>query len=205
MTIAQVLQHQQAMIRGGARSTAAGRYQFMSYTLPEYAKKAGFDFNTTLFNAATQDTLADILIREKGYDAYKAGRISREQFLANLSRAWAGLPNPSTGASFYSKDGLNKSNISVASALDRIGQARTGGIFSGPSTGYLAMLHGDEAIIPASDGASAQQYRSMFGGGSKAEKEIADILDMLYEKVETMIDLSERTGQIQTQMRMYSA
>jgi muramidase (phage lysozyme) len=190
MTIAQVLQYQQDMIRRGAKSTAAGRYQFMSYTLPEYAKKAGFDFNTTLFNAATQDTLADILIREKGYDAFKGGKMSREKFLNNLSMAWAGLPSPAKGGrSYYGGDGLNKSHMSLDKAFAAIGQAKTGGIFSGPSTGYLTMLHGDEMVIPANDTITKQNLQNTVLNNSEDDEVMIAFFQMMNEQVEKIIDM----------------
>jgi muramidase (phage lysozyme)/uncharacterized protein YdbL (DUF1318 family) len=190
MTINEVLKHQDGMLRRGSKSTAAGRYQFMSYTLPEYARKAKLDFGTTKFDERTQDQLADILIREKGYDRYKKGQITDRQFLTNLSKAWAGLPNPEKGGrSNYAGDGLNASHMKVNKALAQIGQARTGGIFSGPSTGYLAELHGDEAVIPANDGASKQQFQTLMSSGAVNE-DVSKIFEMMSKKINTMITIA---------------
>jgi muramidase (phage lysozyme) len=189
MTITQVLEHQANMLKRGMKSTAAGKYQFMSYTLPEYARKAKFDFKTTLFNESTQDALADILIREKGYDKYKSGQITDRQFLANLSKAWAGLPNPEKGGkSNYAGDGLNAAHLPVQRALAKIGQARTGGIFSGPSTGYLAVLHGNEAVIPTNDGMSKQQFQDSLGGDGTAD--VAKMFEMMSKKINSMISIA---------------
>lgn len=193
MTINEVLKHQAGMIQRGAKSTAAGRYQFMSYTLPEYARKAKFDFGTTKFDERTQDALADILIREKGYDRYKKGQITDKQFLANLSKAWAGLPNPEKGGrSNYAGDGLNASHMKVENALGQIRQARTGGIFSGPSTGYLAELHGDEAVIPANDGMAKQQIQNALSGdtGGKSGEDMSKIFKMMTQKINSMISIA---------------
>ena len=201
MTIAEVMKFQQDMLRRGAKSTAIGKYQFMSYTLPEYVRKAGLDPNNTRFDSVTQDLLADILIREKGYDSYKSGRISAEQFLENLSRAWAGLPSPSKGGrSYYAKDGLNKSNVDLNGALARIRQARTGGIFRGPSTGYLAELHGDEIVIPANDTITKQNLQNTVLS-SDSDEMILNLFTLLDERVDDMIDLVSDTNSMQ---RMYS-
>lgn len=202
MTLAQVLQHQYNMVKAGARSSAAGKYQFMPDSLREYARKLNMDLNSTIFDATTQDALADILIREKGYDSYKSGKITAEQFLERLSMAWAGLPSPSKGgASYYGKDGLNRSHISLQSALAQIGQARTGGIFSGPSTGYLAMLHGNEAVIPANDGSSALNFTESFGGSD--ETEIINVFSMITNKIDKMISLNRNQISVQTKFAAY--
>jgi muramidase (phage lysozyme) len=201
MTIAQVLRHQQQMINKGAKSTAAGKYQFIMGSLREYAGKLNMDINSTIFNTATQDALADVLIKEKGYDLYKSGKITSEQFLDRLSRAWAGLPSPSKGGqSFYSGDGLNKSHISIQKALDQIGQARTGGIFSGPSTGYLAMLHGDEAVIPANPGSSALEFSTSMGND---EAELVNVFSMITNKVDRMISLNRDIISTQRKFAVY--
>lgn len=197
MTLAQVIQHQRKMVAGGARSSAAGRYQFMPDSLAEYAAKLKLDLNSAVFNPATQDALADVLIREKGYESFKSGKITATQFLNNLSRAWAGLPSPEKGGrSFYAKDGLNRSHMSTESALARIGQAKTGGIFSGPSTGYLAMLHGDEMIIPANDGSSRLQFDGVTGG-AQSDDMVQSILLMMSKKVDKMIGLTQREISVQ--------
>ena len=202
MTLAQVLQHQYNMVKAGARSSAAGKYQFMPDSLREYARKLNMDLNSTIFDSTTQDALADILIREKGYDSYKSGKITAEQFLERLSMAWAGLPSPSKGgASYYGKDGLNRSHISMKDALAQIGQARTGGIFSGPSTGYLAMLHGNEAVIPANDGSSALNFTESFG--SSDETEIINVFSMITNKIDKMISLNRNQISVQTKFAAY--
>jgi muramidase (phage lysozyme) len=202
MTIAEVMKFQQDMLRRGAKSTAIGKYQFMSYTLPEYVKKAGLDPNNTRFDSVTQDLLADILIRERGYDSYKSGKISAEQFLENLSRAWAGLPSPSKGGrSYYAKDGLNRSNVDLNGALARIRQARTGGIFRGPSTGYLAELHGDEIVIPANDTITKQNLQNTVLPSESDDEMMLQLFTLLDARVEDMIDLISDSNSMK---RMYS-
>jgi muramidase (phage lysozyme) len=202
MTIAQVLDYQLGMKKQGARSTAAGRYQFMDYTLPEYVRKARLNMDTTMFDPSHQDLLADILIREKGYDRYKRGQITATQFLNNLSMAWAGLPSPAKGgASYYGGDGLNRSHMSLDKALAKIGQARTGGIFKGPSTGYLTMLHGDEIVIPANDTITKQNLEDNLSGGETGDDIVMDLFMMLDNRVEKMIDL---VTDLNHEQKMYS-
>lgn len=201
MTLAQVLQYQSKMKAERKGSGAAGKYQFMDFTLKEYAAKLNMDLNSTMFNSATQDMLGDALIRTKGYDQYKSGKITAEQFLENLSRAWAGLPSPSKGgSSFYSGVGNNKSHISIQRALEQIHQSRTGGIFSGPSTGYLAMLHGDEAVIPANPGSSALEFSTSMDND---EAEMVNVFSMITNKVDRMISLNRDIISTQRKFAVY--
>ena len=201
MTLAQVLQYQSKMRSERKGSGAAGKYQFMDFTLKEYAAKLNMDLNSTMFNSATQDVLGDALIRAKGYDQYKSGKITAEQFLENLSRAWAGLPSPSKGgSSFYTGVGNNKAHIPIQRALEQIHQSRTGGIFSGPSTGYLAMLHGDEAVIPANPGSSALEFSTSMGNN---ETELVNVFSMMTNKVDRMISLTRNTISIQRKFAVY--
>jgi hypothetical protein len=158
--------------------------------------------DTTMFDPSHQDLLADILIREKGYDRYKRGQISATQFLNNLSMAWAGLPSPEKGGrSYYGGDGLNRSHMSLDRALAKIGQARTGGIFKGPSTGYLTMLHGDEIVIPANDTITKQNLEDNLSGGEDGDDVVMDLFMMLDNRVEKMIDL---VTDLNHEQKMYS-
>ena len=69
-------------------------------------------------------------------------------------------------------------------------QARTGGIFRGPSTGYQVELHGDEAVIPMNDGVSKQAMNnSVFNQDSTTIKMVADALDNMNAKFDEIIDL----------------
>jgi hypothetical protein len=68
-------------------------------------------------------------------------------------------------------------------------QARTGGIFRGPSTGYLAELHGDEAVIPVNDGMAKQQLGNLLGGNVGSE-DASKIFKMMTQKINTMISIA---------------
>ena len=54
----------------------------------------------TLFSPALQDRLASLLIAEAGWHDFAAGTLSREAFMTNLAKIWAGLPTAS-GRSYY--------------------------------------------------------------------------------------------------------
>ncbi len=114
MTIQEVLDHQDKRKKAGAKSTAVGKYQFINKTLAELVKRNPKDFpKDRMFDKATQDELASILLKRRGYDKFKAGKITRDEFVKNLSKEWASLPNPSTGKSYYDGDGLNHSLMST--------------------------------------------------------------------------------------------
>ena len=77
--------------------------------------------------------------------------MTKEEFLTNLSKEWAGLPSNASGASYYAGVGNNKAGLGWDQAL---GSFANGGISSGPLGGYQAMLHGTEAVVPLPNGRS---------------------------------------------------
>ena len=106
MTIADVMKHQDTMKthQKGNRlvSTAVGRYQMLQGTLGEEAKKAGIDINSTNFTPEIQDKLImNRLKRMRGYDKWKAGTLSTDDFKRNLSKEFASVQNPHTGKGWY--------------------------------------------------------------------------------------------------------
>jgi len=80
--------------------------------------------------------------------------------------------------------------------------ARTGGIFNGPSTGYLIELHGREQvmIIPDNDGNSNMLYGKK---QKQSDKLLANLISMIDTNVDEMIDLMN--DKISLQERMKSA
>lgn len=117
MSIKEVLDLQRNMIKSGRESTAVGRYQFIRSTLYGLVTSMGLDLNTK-FDEKTQDQLAiETMRRSCSLDRWIAGSISDTVFLGKLSRIWAGLPNPATGASFYAGVGSNKAGASTATVL----------------------------------------------------------------------------------------
>ena len=201
MTISQVQQYQRQLISQG-QGSAAGKYQYIYPTLKELIPKLGLDPDATKFNKSTQDAFADYSIKMRGYDRYKSGKITNTEFLNNLSKEWAGLPSPERGgSSYYGGVANNASHIDINTALQKIGQARTGGIFKGPSTGYLAMLHGDEAVIPANDGSSSLNFMTSMNDDD--DTEITNIFSMITEKVDEMIDLNKDMISIQNKFSAY--
>lgn len=91
---------------------AIGRYQFIPKTLARLVDILGIGASAT-FSPALQDRLADVLLREAGLQDLKRGDMSRQAFMKNLAKIWAGLPMEN-GRSYYHGYAGNKASISWA-------------------------------------------------------------------------------------------
>lgn len=101
MTISEVYSYQRDLVNNGAMSSAVGRYQFVNSTLKQTVNALGYNPNTTKFTPAVQDALATHQLERRGFSKYLSGDISQTDFMTNLSKEWASLPNPATGQSYY--------------------------------------------------------------------------------------------------------
>jgi len=102
MSIREVLAWQDS-IDASSRSEAAGRYQIMEDTLRELVIAKGIDQNRR-FDGATQDELAVLLLKRRGWDTSRTDYVKIGNSIAH---EWAALPLCSgikTGKSAY--DGL---------------------------------------------------------------------------------------------------
>lgn len=125
MTIGEVLAWQDR-IDPRYSSEAAGRYQIIEDTLRGLYLEAGLTADD-LFDADNQDRLAVQLLRRRGLDDYRAGRISVEKFANSLAKEWASLPcvsGPKKGRSFYSGDGLNRALVAVEPFMEAVRAVR---------------------------------------------------------------------------------
>lgn len=95
---------------------AIGRYQFIPSTLASLVNRANLSTGTR-FTPRTQDKLAHILLQDAGLARFMSGRLSRERFMNNLAKIWAGLPL-SSGKSAYHGYAGNKATI-TRSFFDR--------------------------------------------------------------------------------------
>lgn len=111
-TIGELLAAQQASRVAGAKSTAVGKYQFIYKTLKALAAKLG-THPSVKFTPEMQDTFAYELLRQRGYETWRAGGITNNTFALSLAKEWASLPHPDTGRSVYAGDGLNASHVSI--------------------------------------------------------------------------------------------
>jgi hypothetical protein len=75
-----------------------------------------------------------------------------------------------------------------------IAKARTGGIFRGPSTGYLTELSGDKAVIPANDGVTKQALNTATmdqGQDVRLLQELYGIMDSKFNQMISLLDVSD--------------
>ena len=91
---------------------AIGRYQFVPQTLRRLVAKTRMKMSQP-FSPSVQDQLADVLLVEAGLNRFRAGALERKEFMNNLAKIWAGLPN-STGNSHYDDYAGNKAVLSWA-------------------------------------------------------------------------------------------
>lgn len=120
-TVDGILARQQAQRQAGAKSTAVGRYQIIYKTLAGLKRQLGLN-GSERFTPELQDRMALQLLRNRGYDRFRDGKLGLHEFALQLAQEWASLPDPRTGRSYYAGDGLNRSHVSpsqVASALTR--------------------------------------------------------------------------------------
>lgn len=126
-TVDEVIAWQRDYISRGNQSSAVGRYQIVLDTMRDLKTMMGLSGNER-FTPELQDQMALALLERRGYSAYKAGKLSKEEFANNLAQEWAGLPMVSgnaAGKSFYHSDGVNRAGVGVGdflSVLDNPGQ-----------------------------------------------------------------------------------
>ena len=71
--------------------------------------------------------------------------------------------------------------------------AAMGGILSGPKSGFQAMLHGNEAVVPLPDGKTIPVQMS--GGGSSSAGQIK-LLSAELDKLESMLRVMNKQNDI---------
>ena len=145
MTVSQVMEFQSGMIAKGHESTALGKYQIIKPTLAGLVKSGKVSAGSK-FDQSTQDQAALSLMKARGRDKFRKGDIPVDSYANNLAKEWASLPMPN-GKSFYAGTGSNKSLVARPDFVNSL-QAKTGGMFKGPTGGYPIELHGTELVIP---------------------------------------------------------
>jgi len=144
MSLDEVMQTQGQM-KG---SSAIGRYQFMRKTLSDLRSQLGLTGKET-FNQELQDRLGRALLERRGYSAWRAGKITDQQFMGNLAKEWAGVTDAS-GRSVHAGVGLNRQTASTVSAMQAaFGKDKSG--YSGPV--YQDPSGGDGRVVQGGDGA----------------------------------------------------
>lgn len=149
MTVGEVMDFQSGMRSAGYETTAVGKYQIIRDTMG-YLLQSGAVKMSDKFDQATQDRAASALLRRRGWEKFQAGDLSAKSFADNLAMEWAALPMED-GGSYYRGKGSNKALVARDDVMKAISAAK-GGIATGPKTGYRAILHGAEAVVPLPDG-----------------------------------------------------
>lgn len=104
MTIGEV-QKAQKQLAKDTGSSAFGKYQIMQYTLRDAINAMGLSKDEK-FTPEMQDRIArEFLLKRRGYDRWKSGKMSDKAFLQELAKEWASIPTAS-GASFYAGDSI---------------------------------------------------------------------------------------------------
>lgn len=119
MTIDEVLNWQARSVGAGAKSSAAGVYQFIQDSLRDTAKRAGIERNA-LFDRYTQDRLARSALRNCGFYRHDVA----DEVIGNcLAGTWAALPlvtGPNAGKSRYHNYAGNKSLTSIETVMNTV-------------------------------------------------------------------------------------
>lgn len=210
MTVAEVMAFQSRMKSMGHESTALGKYQIIRGTLAGLVQ-SGKISPSAKFDQATQDNAALALMKARGRDKFREGKMPADSYANNLAKEWASLPMPD-GRSFYAGTGSNKSLVSRADFVNSL-KARTGGLFKGPTGGYPVELHGTELIIPVTPDSiltklmedtpdAGKMTNDIFGavsnalGGNTNNNEIDELVEldnqmkeMLLSKITKMLDV----------------
>jgi muramidase (phage lysozyme) len=139
-----ILSQQQQARNGGIDSTAIGKYGFLYKTLRGLKAEMGLSGNEK-FTPQLQDQMGRALLNRRGLQAYKAGRISKATFALSLSQEFASLPNPNTGRSFYSGDGLNAARVPRSAVYSALGFSPVSYSPSSGDTANLTFDHPEQA------------------------------------------------------------
>jgi hypothetical protein len=207
MTFAEVGEYQRRQIaatRGKVPGTmqgtgAVGKGQFTQTTLNALKKRLNLK-ETDIFTPEIQDRMLEELLKDAGMASFQKGKISSAQFQNNIARIWASIGTTSTGRSAHNQptNKLVTSQLqSVLAGIKGAGSApgaKTGGIFKGPDTGYLAMLHGDEMVIPANDDITKQNLQNTVLSDDSDNEVLANLFTMMSDELDNMIDLVSNTN-----------
>lgn len=129
MNLEQISEYQTLMKSQDRGSTAVGKYQFLQGTLKEAAQRLGLDPRKTIFDEQTQDMLAFEQMRYRGLDKYLSGQIKRSDFMKELSKEWAALPQDETGKGYHDDDKMgNKARVKAEALIKTLDTMRPKGI-----------------------------------------------------------------------------
>lgn len=109
------------------RSSAVGRYQFISSTLESMIGKTGLK-GSDKFSKENQDKLALALLNQNGMlDKFSSGKISSQKFQNYIASQWASVKNTS-GRGTYDGLGSNRAYHDVSGVLAGRGSSNAGNL-----------------------------------------------------------------------------
>ncbi len=87
--------------------TAVGRYQIIDDKMDDLIRWMNLD-TSAIFDKNLQDQMGRELLRRRGYEKYKASKMTTKQFIRELSKEWASFPKDESNQSYYKGVGNNK-------------------------------------------------------------------------------------------------
>jgi len=82
--------------------------------------------------------------------------------------------------------------------------ANSGGRFSGPDSGYLVMLHGNEDVVPRSDTQGQVTKEALSTSNSQDMGAFMDMVAMLTDKLDDMVNILSDSKDVQDKLLQYS-
>jgi muramidase (phage lysozyme) len=118
MTIGEVKEYQHRMLadpKNRMNSSAVGKYQIVGDTLKELQRRYHIS-DDAKFDAAMQDKLGELLLKMRGLDKVKSGKMSDSQFQHNLSLEWASVAD-TNGLGHYGGQQAHTSTSQIQAAI----------------------------------------------------------------------------------------
>ncbi len=193
MTLAEVRRWQEDYVRGGAASSAVGKYQFIKRTMHGQdpggggaVRLLGVDPTQTRCTPDVQDALMlAILKSSRKYNQFKSRSLggseleNAQKFCVELAKEFASIPVPydmrgakgpvRKGQSFYAGDGLNRAHHNPDTFVQELIDIRTGG--AGATIRDVEInngsVTGSNASSPTGESPRAQMENFATGGGTQ--------------------------------------
>lgn len=178
LTLGQVMDMQALPARDSDRLFAVGKYQIIPQTLENAVRTLHLDRNQPFSHEMQDRIFSEYLIKDKRPQVrdYLMGKegATLQSAQHSLAQEWASFPDPAkNGASYYSKDGVNKAHISLdqsANALKDMRASYKAAIDHGksPAEAWAAMVGGEGRTQTPSSNPQAAQPHPANGSGFQA-------------------------------------
>jgi hypothetical protein len=104
------------------QSSASGKFQMTRSTIRDLRREFNLKGNLK-FTPELQDKLAMVLLKRRGFDKFRSGKITADQFQQNLSKEWASVASKS-GKSYYGQP-IGTSKEELITALNDVTPTKT--------------------------------------------------------------------------------